>query len=296
MNPKKCIFGVSSGKLLGFIVSKRGIEIDPGKAQGITEMPPPWNVKELRGLIGRLQFIRRFISQHSQRCKPFYDLLKGGVQFNWNEKCQKVFDELKQYLLKPPVLVPPVQGRPLLLYVSAIEEAAGVVLAQHDDNKKERVVYYLSKLFNEAEKKYTAMERTCDTVIWVTQKLKHYFLAHKVKLLARMDPIKYLLEKPVLTDRLVRWQSFLNQFDITYVSQKAIKGQAIAEHLAHLPLPIFSPANVEFSDEELRALIDTIPSWTLYFDGALNFKGRGIGVVLLTPERVTIPHAYQLSF
>ena len=68
MNPKKCIFGVSSDKLLGFIVSKKGIEIDPNKAKAIAEMPPPKNLKELRGLIGRLQFIRRFISQHSQRC------------------------------------------------------------------------------------------------------------------------------------------------------------------------------------------------------------------------------------
>src|SRR5262249_10474807 len=87
MNPKKCIFGVSSSMLLGFIVSKRGIKVDPNKAKKITEMSPPRNVKELRGLIGHLQFIKRFISQHSQRCKPFYDLLKGGVQFHWNDKC-----------------------------------------------------------------------------------------------------------------------------------------------------------------------------------------------------------------
>ena len=52
MNPKKCVFRVSSGKLLGFIVSKRGIEIDPNKEKVIAEMPPPKNLKELRGLIG----------------------------------------------------------------------------------------------------------------------------------------------------------------------------------------------------------------------------------------------------
>ena len=80
MNPKKCVFGVFLGKLLGFIVSKRGIKIDPNKAKAIAEMPPPKNIKELRGLIGRLQFIRRFISQHSQRCRPFYELLKGGAR------------------------------------------------------------------------------------------------------------------------------------------------------------------------------------------------------------------------
>src|SRR5262249_12660569 len=59
MNPKKCVFGVSSTKLLGFIVSKWGIEIDPNKAKAIVEMLPPKNIKQLRGLIGRLQFVCR---------------------------------------------------------------------------------------------------------------------------------------------------------------------------------------------------------------------------------------------
>jgi len=153
MNPKKCVFGVSSRKLLGFIVSKRGIEIDPNKAKAIAEMPPPKNVRELRSLIGRLQFIKRFISQHSQRCKPFYDLLKGEAKFEWNARCQEAFDQLKQYLMCPPVLVPPVSGRPLLLYVSATDVGAGAVLAQNNEENKERAMYYLSKLFNDAEKR-----------------------------------------------------------------------------------------------------------------------------------------------
>ena len=99
-----------------------------------------------------------------------------------------------------------------------IDDSVGAVLAQHDEEGKERAMYYLSKLFNDAEKKYTAMKKTCARVVWVAQKLKHYFLAHEVQLIAKIDPIKYLLEKPALTERLVRWQSFLNQFDITYVT------------------------------------------------------------------------------
>ena len=62
MNPKKCVFGVSSGKLLGFVISKRGIKINSNKAKAIAEMTPPKNIKELNRLIGQLQFIRRFIS------------------------------------------------------------------------------------------------------------------------------------------------------------------------------------------------------------------------------------------
>ena len=86
-----------------------------------------------------------------------------------------------------------------------IDDSIGVVLTQHDEEGKERATYYLSKLFNEAEKKYTAMEKTCAGVVWVTQKLKHYFLAHEIQLIAKMDPIKYLLEKPMLIERLIRW-------------------------------------------------------------------------------------------
>ena len=129
MNPKKCVFGVSSDKLLGFIVSKRGIEIDPNKAKAIAKMPPPKNLKELRGLIGQLQFIRRFISQHSQRCRPFYELLKGGAHFDWNDKCQQAFDRLKRYLSSPPILKPPIPRKTLILYVLVIDDSIGAVLA-----------------------------------------------------------------------------------------------------------------------------------------------------------------------
>ena len=69
-----------------------------------------------------------------------------------------------------------------------------------------------------------------------------------------MDPIKYLLEKPALTERLVRWQSFLSQFEITYVTQKAIKDYAITEHLTHLPLFVFNEIKTEFSDEDLMIM------------------------------------------
>ena len=98
--------------------------------------------------------------------------------------------------------------------MSVIDNSVGAVLTQHDEEGKERATYYLSKLFNDVEKKYTAIEKTCTGVVWVAQKLKRYFLTHEVQLITKIDPIKYLLEKPALTERLVRWQSFLSQFDI----------------------------------------------------------------------------------
>ena len=99
---------------------------------------------------------------------------------------------------------PPIPGKPLILYVSVINDSVGEVLAQHDEEGKERATYYLSKLFNDARKKYTVMEKTYAGVVWVAQKLKHYFLAHEVQLIAKIDLIKYLIKKPALTELLVR--------------------------------------------------------------------------------------------
>ena len=132
-------------------------------------MPPLQNIKELRGLIGCLQFIKRFISQHIDRCKPFYELLKGGEEFAWDKSCQKAFDELKAYLMSPPVLSALVPERPLLLYVAVTSSSIGVVLAQHDeDGKKEKAIYYLSRTFLDYEEKYTAIEKHCLALVWAS--------------------------------------------------------------------------------------------------------------------------------
>ena len=134
-------------------------------------MPPPRNIEELRGLIGHLQFIKRFISQHADRCKPFYELLKGGKEFAWDKNWQKAFDELKAYLMSPPVLSTPVPEKPLLLYVVVTSSLIGVVLAQHDENgKKEKAIYYLSRTFLDYEEKYITIEKHCLALVWASQK------------------------------------------------------------------------------------------------------------------------------
>ncbi|XP_070014219.1 uncharacterized protein [Nicotiana sylvestris] len=114
LNPAKCAFVVPYGKLLGFIVSRRGIELDPSKIKSIRDFPPPKNKKEVMSLLGRI----------------------------------------KDYLSKPPVLVLLEPGRPLFLYLSVMDNSFGCVLEQHDATcKKEHAIYYLSKKFTNYEVK-----------------------------------------------------------------------------------------------------------------------------------------------
>ncbi|KAA3485494.1 RNA-directed DNA polymerase (Reverse transcriptase), Ribonuclease H-like protein [Gossypium australe] len=94
-NPAKCTFGARSGKLLGFIVSEKGIEVDPNKIKAIQELPPPRTQKEVRGFLGRLNYIARFISQLTERCDPIFRLLRKHNPGVWNEECQETFDKIK---------------------------------------------------------------------------------------------------------------------------------------------------------------------------------------------------------
>ena len=108
LKPQKCTFGVTVGKLLGFLVSDRRIEVDSSKIKAILELPPPKSKKEIRGFLGRLQYISQFIAKLTSTCKPIFKLLRKNEPHEWNDECQKAFELIKEYLLHPPILVPPV--------------------------------------------------------------------------------------------------------------------------------------------------------------------------------------------
>ena len=124
--------------MLGFLVGDRGIEVDPYKIKAILEMLPPKSEKEIRGFLGRLQYISQFIAKLISTCEPSFKLLRKNEPHTWNDDCQKAFELIKEYLLHPPILVPPQHVKPLLLYLSIIRDAVGSMLAQEDDDKNER--------------------------------------------------------------------------------------------------------------------------------------------------------------
>ncbi|XP_050876391.1 uncharacterized protein LOC127080106 [Lathyrus oleraceus] len=122
-----------------------------------------------------------------------------------------------------------------------------------------------------------------------------------------MDPIKYIFEKPVLTRRIARWQMLLSEYDIQYVTQKAIKGSVLPEYLVHQPVEDYQLMRLDFPNEDVMYIRDyEIPSpeegpepgsrWTLMFDGASNALGNGIGAVITSPTDFHIPSITRLCF
>ena len=173
-----------------------------------------------------------------------------------DQDCQQAFEAMKEYLQNPPVLSPPIPRKPLILYLSVTDTSMGCMLAQENDAKVECAIYYLSKKMMDYEARYTPLEKTCWGLVWATKKLRHYLLTHPVVLVSRLDPIKYLFEKPALIGKLARWLLLLAEFDLKYMTRKSVKGRAVAEFLADHPVTEAEAEDFMFPDEDILCLLN----------------------------------------
>ena len=163
----------------------------------------------------------------------------------------------------------PILGRPLLLYLLVSYMALGRMLAQLNDSGKERAIYYLSKRMLEYECGYIMIERLCLALGWATKRLRHYVTEYSIISVSRLDPLRYLLDMPVLIGRLMRLLVLLTEFDIQYVTRKSVKGSIVADHLASLLVSDDRSIDDDFPDEQFVS-VTSIAGWRLYFDGAAN--------------------------
>ena len=125
------------------MVSETSIKVDPDKIRIILDMIAPRTEREIRGFLGRLQYISRFIARLTYICEPIFRLLRKSQVTVWDDQCQHAFERIMKYFLSPPVLVPPTLGRPLLLYLLILDIALGCMLAQLDDFEKKNELFII---------------------------------------------------------------------------------------------------------------------------------------------------------
>ena len=131
LNPSKCVFGITAGKFLGFMVSQRGIEVNPKKVQAIMELEPPRTVKEVQSLNGKIAALNRSVSKATDKCLPFFRTLRKS--FEWTDECQKAFEDLKKYLSSPPLLRPSKPREELYLYIAVSQATISVTLVRGEE-------------------------------------------------------------------------------------------------------------------------------------------------------------------
>ncbi|KAM1066714.1 hypothetical protein ACFX15_021466 [Malus domestica] len=211
LNPNKCAFGVGSDKFLGFMISQRGIEANPEKIKAILDMKESVTLKDIQSFTGNVGALTRFISKATDRCAPFFKELKGSKKYiTWTDKCAEAFKNLKGYMSQASLLSKPEVGDTFIIYLSVSALAISSVLIRKDGNV-ERPVYYASKALQDAETRYSNIEKLA---------------------------LALILQSPDTSGRMIKWAMALGEFDISYQPKPTEKGQSVADFIVDFTYPI----------------------------------------------------------
>src|SRR6185369_14750149 len=183
LNPDKCTFGVPAGKLLGFLVSSRGIEVNPAKIRAIERMRLPKCLKDVQKFTGCLASLSRFVSRLGEKALPLYQLMKKSTGFTWTPQADSAFNELKKMLSTAPILASPLPNEPMLLYIAATNRVVSVVIVverEEEGKSVQRPVYYLSEVISTSKQNYPHYQKMTYGVYLAVKKLKHYFQEHPI--------------------------------------------------------------------------------------------------------------------
>lgn len=218
----KCRFATNSVKYLGHIIQDNTVRPVRDNLISIRDFPTPRNQKNIRQLLGKINFYREYIPNSSIILEPLHNLLRKNQQFLWSKDCQEAFEKIKQLLCTQPILEIFDQSLPINIYTDASLEGIGAVLKQIQPNKKEKPVAYFSKKLNEVQKKKKAIYLEC-LAIKEAIKYWHYWLIGKYfTVYSDHKPLENLNIKSRVDEELGELSYYLSQynFEIKYAPGK----------------------------------------------------------------------------
>lgn len=235
INPDKCRWFAEKIKLLGYVISSQGIEMDKEKINIILNAKAPTNVKQLQQFVGFPNYYRKLIEGFANIAAPLYNLMRKDVKWEWTKECQDAFDTLKQCMVSQPILRHPDPNKEYFLYTDASNEAMGAILSQKDDDGREHPIYYASKTFRGYEKHMSVSEKEMAAAVFGVKEFRHFLIDAKFTLITDHSALKYLLNMKDPTGKLARWSIYLSQFRFVIVHRKGNK-HANADYLSRLLL------------------------------------------------------------
>ena len=244
----KCDFWLKEVSFLGHIVSVEGIRVNPAKIEAVVNWKSPQNVTEVRSFLGLAGYYRRFVRGFSIIASPLTKLLRKGIKFEWTDKCQNCFEQLKGMLVEAPVLTQPTSGKEYTLYSDASCIGLGCVLMQ--DGK---VVAYASRQLKPNEQNYPTHDLELVAVVFALKIWRHYLYGEKCRIYTDHKSLKYLLTQKELNLRQRRWLELLKDYDCI-VDYHPGKANIIADALIRKTMVAMS---LQYSD------------WRLADDGAM---------------------------
>jgi ribonuclease HI len=232
LNPKKCLFGLEEGKLLGHIISKEGIRIDPSRIEAILKIEHPRNLKELQSFIGQINFLRRFIPNLAELLRNITNMLKKDAKIKWDPESRSSFEQVKRALTQAPVLISPNFTKDFYLFSFASEHTIAAVLLQKNSEGYEQPIAFFSKALRDAALNYNIMEKQAFALVKAIKDFRVYILHSHVIAYVPNTVVKDILTQDNPDGRRGKWIAVILEYDIEIKPTKLIKGQGLAKLMA----------------------------------------------------------------
>lgn len=219
LNREKCLFCRSELKYLGYVINGSGLLVDPEKVEAILKIPTPRCVREVRRIVGMASWYRRFIPNFSSLMSPLTRLTEKNQRFRWDDTCEDALNNIKQILVKAPILACPDFTKPFIVETDASDYGLGATLCQKYPDG-DRVVCYLSRSLTKTERKYSTTEKECLAVIFAVEKLRPYLEGSKFVVVTDHYSLKWLFDIKDPVGRIARWTLRLQAYDFEVVHRK----------------------------------------------------------------------------
>jgi hypothetical protein len=236
LNVNKCNFFLTELKLLGHVVSAKGVSVDPAKIAALQSLPPPSSLKELQHMLGLGNYYRKFVPDFAAITRPLTALTGANTPWVWSAECQTAWQTLCASLTSPPVLALPDPRQPFILHTDASNCTIAAVLSQHVDksSKDPRPIAFISRQLSPTEMRYSTTEKELLAILFACKKLRTYLFGQQCTVYTDHAALTYLLGSNDLSGRLVRWSLYLQQFDLTMLHRPG-KANGNADALSRLP-------------------------------------------------------------
>ncbi|CAF4574062.1 unnamed protein product [Rotaria sp. Silwood1] len=236
LNPQKCSFVKREIDYLGHTINGQGIRPLQSNIDAILQLPIPSTPKQVHSFVQAANYYRNHIENFSKLAAPLFPYTKkNAIWIGWTDAMNNAFIELKHRLTEPPIFLNfPEDDGQFILSIDASGEGMGGVLRQMTSNGL-KVIKYVSKKFNLAQKKYSTTERECLALVWCIQKLKEYIWGRPVEIETDHCPLCSFNKKKFNNSRIDRWQVELSEYHITKITYKRGRCNCDADLLSRFP-------------------------------------------------------------